>query len=311
MTINILFAAGDERWPLYRGPLTQAFADEGLDVSLSQDIPPDQVDYMIFAPNGGISDFAPFTTCKAVMGLWAGVEHIVGNPTLTQPLTRMVDLGLERGMVEWVCAHVLRHHVGMDAHIHGQDGHWRGGILPPLAMDRPITILGLGALGQACATALCQLGFPVTGWSRSAKELLEVRCLHGADGLTTALEGAQIVVILTPLTPETENLLNAERLALLAPGAFVINPGRGAQIDDTALIAALDRGHINHATLDVFRIEPLPADHPYWAHPKVTVTPHIAAETRPESSAKIIAENVRRGQAGEPLRFLVDRHAGY
>jgi glyoxylate/hydroxypyruvate reductase len=126
-----------------------------------------------------------------------------------------------------------------------------------------------------------------------------------------ALDGAQIVVILTPLTPETENLLDAARLALLAPGAFVINPGRGAQIDDAALLAALDSGQIGHATLDVFRIEPLPADHPYWAHPKVTVTPHIAAETRPTSAAQIIADNIRRGEAGEPFRFLVDRRLGY
>lgn len=311
MTLNVLFAAGDARWPLYAGPLGDAFAAEGLDVALHRDLPPGSVDYMIFAPQGGITDFAPFRRCKAVMGLWAGVEHIVGNATLTQPLTRMIDIGLERGMVEWVTGHVLRHHIGLDAHLHGQDGVWRAGVMPPLAMDRPVTILGLGALGAACAEALAHLGFAVTGWSRSAKHLPGLRCLHGPDQLHAALAGAQIVVILTPLTAETENLLDAERLSLLARGAVVINPGRGAQIDDDALLAALDSGQIGHATLDVFRVEPLPPGHPFWAHPKVTVTPHIAAETRPASSARIIADNIRRGEAGEPFRFLVDRRLGY
>jgi glyoxylate/hydroxypyruvate reductase len=183
MTINVLFAAGDDRWPIYNGPLRDAFATQGLDVTMARDLPPETVDYLIFAPKGGITDFSPFRRCKAVMGLWAGVEHIVGNATLTQPLTRMVDIGLERGMVEWVTAHVLRHHIGLDAHLNGQDGVWRGGVVPPLAMDRKVTILGLGALGTACAEALCHLGFAVTGWSRSAKTVPGVRCLHGPGGL--------------------------------------------------------------------------------------------------------------------------------
>jgi glyoxylate/hydroxypyruvate reductase A len=151
------------------------------------------------------------------------------------------------------------------------------------------------------------LNFPVTGWSRTEKP----GCLHGEEGLRKALSGAQIVVLLLPKTPETENLLNAERLALLPKGAVILNPGRGALIDDAALLAALDAGHIGHATLDVFRVEPLPADHPFWTHPRVTVTPHIAADTRAYSAARVIAENIRRGEAGEPFLHLVDRARGY
>ena len=311
MALNVLFAAGAERWEDYAEPLRAAFAEAGLDATLARDIAPREVDYIVFAPQGGIEDFRPFTRCRAVMGLWAGVEHIVGNDTLTQPLTRMVDIGLERGMVEWVTGHVLRHHLGMDAHILGQDGLWRADVVPPLACEVPVTILGLGALGAACAQALAGLGFPVTGWSRSAKALPGIRCLAGDDGLAEALRGARILVLLTPLTAATETLITAARLALLAPGAVVINPGRGALIDDDALLAALDSGQVGHATLDVFRTEPLPPEHPYWAHPGVTVTPHIAAATRPGSSARIIADNIRRDQAGQPMRFLVDRAAGY
>jgi len=310
MAINALFAAPMRLWDSYQGPLARAFADHGLDVALAPNHPPALVDYVIHGPGGGISDFAPFTRAKAVLNIWAGVEAITGNATLTIPLTRMVDTGLTQGMREWVCGHVLRHHLGIDAHILGQDGQWRK-TLPPLAPDRPVTILGLGELGQACATSLAGFGFAVTGWSRTEHCLPGIRCLHGDVGLTKALTGAQIVVTLVPLTAQTENLINAARLALLAPGAVLINPGRGALIDDMALITALDSGQLGHATLDVFRTEPLPADHPFWAHPKVTVTPHIAAETRPESAAKVIAENIRRSEAGEPLMHLVDRTRGY
>ncbi|TMV35611.1 glyoxylate/hydroxypyruvate reductase A, partial [Thioclava sp. BHET1] len=129
------------------------------------------------------------------------------------------------GMVEYVTGHVLRHHLGMDAHIQGRDGLWRNAILPPLARERQVTILGLGELGAACGTALSALNFRVTGWSRSPKQVPGIRCLSGAQGLEEALSGAEILVLLLPLTPETENLMTAARLALLAPGAAIINPG--------------------------------------------------------------------------------------
>jgi glyoxylate/hydroxypyruvate reductase A len=135
--------------------------------------------------------------------------------------------------------------------------------------------------------------------------------LHGEAGLEVALRAADIVVTLLPKTPETENLLDARRLAWLKPGAVILNPGRGALIDDAALLAALDAGAVGHATLDVFRVEPLPADHPFWTHPRVTVTPHIAADTRASGAAKVLVENIRRGEAGEPWLNLVDRARGY
>jgi glyoxylate/hydroxypyruvate reductase len=310
MTLTILFAAGPARWPTYEPHLAAALAEAGIAARLVTEAAPEEVDYIVYAPGGTVQDFTPYTRCKAVLNLWAGVERIVGNPTLTQPLCRMVDPALTAGMVEWVTGHVLRHHLGMDRHIVNPDHVWAPEP-PPLAAERPVAMLGLGELGRACAAMLVALGFPVRGWSRSPRVVDGIACHHGDAGLQAALTGAEIVVTLLPATLDTENLLDARRLGWLAPGAAIINPGRGTLIDDAALLAALDAGRIGHATLDVFRVEPLPADHPYWAHPRVTVTPHVAAETRPASASRMVAENIRRGEAGEPLLHRVDRDRGY
>jgi glyoxylate/hydroxypyruvate reductase A len=308
----ILFAAKTERWEQYSGPLRTALKDAGLGhATLTTEAAPEDVDYVVYAPNSGLTDFTPFTRLKAVLNLWAGVEDVTGNPTLKAPLARMVDDGLTEGMVEWVTGHVLRHHLGMDLYLDGQDGVWRAGTAPPLARDRTVAMLGLGVLGAACATMLASLNFRVLGWSRSRKDLPGVETEHGAEGLDRVLSRAEIVVLLLPDTPATESTLNARTLSLLPRGAVIVNPGRGRLIDDDALLAALDEGQVGHATLDVFRTEPLPPEHPYWAHPKVTVTPHIASETRAVSASRVIVENIRRGEAGEPFLNLVDRDAGY
>lgn len=311
MTCNILFAARSERWDDYEVPLRIALAQAGVtDFVLAEDLPPEEVDYIVYAPNSALQDFTPYTRAKAVLNLWAGVEAIVGNPTLHLPLARMVDSSMTQGMVEWVVGHCMRHHLGMDAHITAAPGTWEPKA-PPVAWDRTITMLGLGALGSACAQALARIGFDVRGWSRSPKQIDGISCYHGADGLKDALSGTEGVVLLLPKTPQTENTLNAQTLELLKPGAFVLNPGRGPLIDDAALRAALDAGQVGHATLDVFRVEPLPMADPYWHHPNVTVTPHIASETRPPYAARTIAENIRRGEAGEAFLHLVDKDRGY
>ena len=308
--IKALFAAKPERWAEYETPLKTAFADAGLTVDLAIEANPNSVDYIIYAPNSGLTDFAPFTRTKAVLNLWAGVEDVVGNPTLTQPLARMVDPGLTEGMVEWVCGHTLRYHLDLEIDINRKAPVWQPRT-QPLARDRKVTVLGLGALGQACARALVGLNFRVSGWSKSAKSVSGITCFHGDAGLVDALHDAEILILLLPLTPETESLINTDRLNQLPKGARLINPGRGALIDDDDLLEALASGHIGHATLDVFRTEPLPPAHAFWAHPQITVTPHIAAETRPSTAARVIAENIRRGEAGQPFLHLVDRTAGY
>lgn len=308
MPLTILYAAGD--WSGWEAPLRAAFDDAGLDYVLTPEAAPETVDYIVYSPASTLRDFTPFPKVKAVLSTWAGVETIVGNESLTMPLARMVDPGLTEGMTEWVTGHVLRHHLGMDAQIHGLNGEWRKDV-PPLARDRRVTILGLGALGAASAKALKALNFDVAGWSRSPKSLDGIETFSGPDGLDAALSRAEILVLLLPLTDDTRDLLNADRLARLPRGAMIINPGRGPLIVDEALLSALESGQVGHATLDVFRVEPLPEGHPFWTHPHVTVTPHIASETRPASAARMIAENIRRGEAGEPFLNLVDRARGY
>lgn len=310
MPLTVFFSA-PAVWDEYRELLPDLLAKAGIDAVVVTEAPdPATVDYIIYAPSAPLQDFTPFSRCKAVLSLWAGVERIVGNATLTQPLCRMVDNGLTEGMVEWVVGHSLRHHLGMDRHI-VNPGHVWDATCPPLARERRVAMLGMGALGTACAQALAALNFEVVGWSRSEKSVPGIRCLHGEAGLEAALRGADIVVTLLPKTPETENLLDARRLAWLNPGAVILNPGRGALIDDAALLAALESGQVGHATLDVFRVEPLPQDHPFWAHSGVTVTPHIAADTRATGAAKVLVENIRRGEAAEPFLHLVDRTRGY
>ena len=310
MTIKILFSANEENWKRYKAPLQDALDDKSLDYELGTNITPSEVDYIIYAPSSPLQDFSPYTKLKAVLNLWAGVEGVTNNKTLKVPLARMVDSGLTDGMVEWVTGHTLRHHLGIDKHIHGQDGIWRS-YVPPLAKDRVITILGLGTLGTACGVALKRLGFNVRGWSRREKRVDGILCFYGDEQIDSSLMDADIVVLLLPDTPLTQNILNQHTLNLLKRGAFVLNPGRGPLIDDDALLVALDSGQIEHATLDVFRIEPLPKNHQYWSNNKVTVTPHKASETRPITASQVIAMNIKRAENGQKLLYLVDRENGY
>ena len=302
--MKVLFAAPDAMWPEW-APALRAACPE---MELTREGDPAGFDAIIYAPGGEIRDLSPYVNARLVQSLWAGVERIVDNPTLTQPLARMVDPGLARGMAEYCTGWTMRAHLGMDRY--AQDGIWLNGTVPPLAPEREVVILGMGELGRAVAAMLALIGFRLTGYSASGRPADGVEVLAG-DGLDRALQRAQILIALLPDTPDTHNLLDADRLAQLPHGAWLINPGRGTLIDDDALRAALDRGHLGHAVLDVFRHEPLPADHPFWSHPRITVTPHIAAETRADSAARVVADNLRRAMSGRPILHLVDRARGY
>ncbi|WP_299847097.1 glyoxylate/hydroxypyruvate reductase A [uncultured Paracoccus sp.] len=300
--MKVLFAAPEKLWSDW----SDAIGNACPEADLQRGGDPASFDAIIYAPGGEIEDLSPYANARLVQSLWAGVERIVRNPTLTQPLARMVDPGLTESMAEYCTGWAMRAHLGMDRYL--QDGSWRNGVVPPLARDRRITVLGMGVLGGAVAQMLKGIGFRVAGYSPSGRGREGIPVL---TDLRQALARAEILITLLPDTPGTRDLLNVDTLAKLPKGAWIINPGRGTLIDDTALIAALDAGQLGHAVLDVFRTEPLPLDHPFWSHEKVTVTPHIAAETRPGTAATLVAENLRRAMADQPILHLVDRQKGY
>lgn len=306
----LLYAADPAEFSAYRDHVEAGLDARGITAQLVQEAPPETVDFILYAPSSPLQDFRPYTRCKAVLSLWAGVERIVGNATLTQPLARMVDPALTQGMVEYVTAHVLRYHLGLDAHLQPGAAVWQPKA-PPLSRERVVGFLGMGTLAQACAAQLGALGFQLMGWSSQSKDLAGITCHSGAHGLTEILGRAEILVCLLPHTPETDTLLDAARFAQMRPGVRLINPGRGTLIDEAALLAALDSGQVAHATLDVFREEPLPQAHPFWTHARITVTPHIAAATRAVSAASVVVENIARVESGRPLLYEVDRARGY
>ena len=254
-----------------------------------------------------------FPNLKAMMSLGAGVDHIleqVDRPA-NVPVVRLIDPGLKTGMVEYVLYNVLRYHRRMpDYEEHQRKSLWieRSQAAPS---ERRIGILGLGEIGVACAVALNRLGFDVIGWSRTKKKILKVGCFYGDETLKPFLSQSTILVCLLPLTPETEGILNKVTLAAMPAGSYLINVGRGGHLMEGDLLDALDSGHIAGATLDVFREEPLGKDNPFWHHPNVTVTPHIAALSLPKTAVPVIVNSIKRIRAGLPVQGSINLVLGY
>jgi len=227
------------------------------------------------------------------------------------PVVRMVEPGIVRGMVEYVTHAVLGLHRNMPQYQRQQDeGVWKP--LPVLpAGERRIGVLGLGSLGQAALAQLVALGFDCAGWSRSRHAVDGVQCHAGADELPAFLARTDILVCLLPLTDSTRGFLDARLFSMLPAGAGLVHVGRGPQLVDTDLLAALASGQVGEAVLDVTDPEPLPPAHAFWRHPHVQLTPHIASMTQPLSAAEAVLDNVQRFAAGEPMVGLVDRQKGY
>ncbi len=286
----------------------------GLDLVMpAENVPPESIDIILYEPSGPVKDMTVYRNIAAIQSLWAGVEALLDNDTLPKgpPLLRMVEDGLTEGMTDYITGHVLRAHLGVVRQQADQAREIWGSFNPPLSRDRHVGVIGLGALGQDAAKMLAKLRFRVSGWSRTQKDIADVRCLCGTDGFDRIIRENEIIVLLAPLTPETENLIDEKALNKMPHGVHIINAARGGLIDEDALLGALNSGRVATATLDVMRTEPLPDGHTLWKHPGVTITPHIASVTRPESAAKTVIEQIKRFETGKPFLHKVCREKGY
>lgn len=295
----------------WRAALTQAIP--GLDFRVWPDAGRlEDVDYaLVWRPPPGMLRRLP--RLKAVLSLGAGVDHVFADPELPRhvPITRMVDAGLASQMSEYALYGVLHFHRSMDAFATFQRrAEWRP--LPAVpAHERTIGVMGLGVLGTDFARKAAALGFRVIGWSRSAKDIPGVACTHGEAALSAFLAETQILVNFLPLTPQTESILNGRLFGRLPRGAYIVNLARGAHLVEADLLDALASGQIAGAMLDVFGREPLPPAHPFWLHPNVIVTPHIAAQAIASLMVEQVVDNIRRIERGDAPTGLVDVQRGY
>jgi glyoxylate/hydroxypyruvate reductase A len=265
---------------------------------------------LAWKPASGL--LASFPNLKLIVSLGMGVDHLLSDDKLPDvPITRIMDDGLIGQMSEYALYWALRHHRNIDKYAASQRAQkWKVEDFVD-TIHRRIGILGLGTIGQDTAKKFAALGFPTAGWSRTAKDLPGIETFHGADGFARLLGQSDILVNVLPLTPDTRGIMDAKAFAALPKGAYFINMARGGHVVDEALLAVLDSGHLSGAVLDVFNQEPLPAEHPYWKHPKVHVTPHIAGATNPRTASPGVIENIKRLRSGGTLMHCIDPKAGY
>ncbi|MCJ8139043.1 2-hydroxyacid dehydrogenase [Falsirhodobacter halotolerans] len=272
---------------------------------------PEAITYTVVwrPPTGGMTGFS---NLKAVVSIGAGIDHVLADEDLPDvPIIRTVGRDLTQRMKEYVALHVLRHHRALPALQASQaKGKWEPVIVPP-ATGRRVGIMGLGNLGAEAAKLLATIGFDVVGWSRSPKEIEGIRTFAGKDQFGAFLNGTEILVCLLPLTEDTRGILNADTFNRLPRGASVINAARGPHLVDADLLGALASGQIAGATLDVFHVEPLPAEHPFWYHPQITVTPHVASLIDAPTGSRIIAKNLREFEKTGTVADLADGKRGY
>lgn len=258
--------------------------------------------------------FKGLTGLKAIFSLAAGVDHLLNHPGLPAdvPLVRLEDAGMGEKMAEYVLYGVLHAQRGMtDYRVHQRAEHWAHDPISYDARDCHVGILGLGTLGQIVAQRLLDNGYPVSGWSRSEKQLAGVTCHHGDDGQQAVLSVADVLVCLLPLTDMTRGLFNRSLFGQCKRGVFIINLARGGHLVQSDLLAAIDNGQVSGALLDVTEPEPLPKGDPLWQHPRVAITPHVAGPTQATESIKQVATNIERHRKNEPMSGMVDRTSGY
>jgi glyoxylate/hydroxypyruvate reductase A len=306
----LMFLSPDDPAEAWRDVLLAALPE--LDFRIWPDIgDPAEIDLaLVWRPPQG--ELARYPNLRAILSLGAGIDGLLAQRGLPDvPIARMVDPSLTRTMTEYVLLAVLRHHRQLDHYEREQRATRWSYAFPPQAADRRVGVMGLGVLGATAALTLANHGFPVAGWSRTAKQLPGIESFAGEQRLGHFLARTDILVCLLPLTRDTAGILNARTFAGLPRGAFLINVARGAHLVEADLIAALDSGQLAGATLDVFGEEPLPPGNPLWRHPKVLITPHVASYSLPATGAEGVVENIRRARAGQTLLHQVDRARGY
>ena len=246
---------------------------------------------------------------KWVSSLGAGVDHLVGDSQIPShiPITRIVDPYLTRDMTNYCIMGVMMHQRGIDLLRSNQASNTWNRIS---YSNLKVGVLGLGELGGHCASTLASLGFEVSGFSRKARQLDNVTCYSG-NQLAEFLAPIDILINLLPVTPHTVSILNMELFSQLKRGAYLINVARGNHLVENDLLKALDTGQLSGALLDVFRQEPLPVNHPFWQHPKIKITPHVASVTTPQSALALLYRNIERLVGGKDLLHQIDRKAGY
>lgn len=298
-------------------PLLKGRAD-GRDLRIWPDTVGDKSDIayaFVWRPPPGL--LATLPNLKAILNIGAGVDALLTDATLPRlPIARAAHPDLTKRVVGYVVLHVLAHHNRTWIyHAQQRERVWQPH-RHPSSDEVAVGIMGMGVIGSEAAQVLARLGFRVAGWSRTPKSIPAIETFHGDAGLDTFLARTEILVCLLPLTPQTERLLDLALFRKLnrsgpAGGAFVVNAARGAIQVDADIVAALDEGSLAAATLDVFPNEPLPPDSPLWAHPRVTLTPHVAGDISPEAFADQLFAQVDRFERGQPLENMIDRDRGY
>lgn len=300
--------ASDPRWP---DAIQSALPEFNVRRTLDEVPPEDVVAAVVWKHPPGMLE--PLANLRLIQVLGAGVDHFLADTRLPKgvPIARLVDPGLTARMTEYVLLHTLALHRRLDETAEAQrERRWEF-IHPTPPEQSCVGILGLGQLGLSCAFALSAFGFKVVGWSRSRKQSTQFDTYAGEGELAKFRRQCDVLVLLLPLTAQTSGLVDSRFLEDVRDGAALINVARGALIDDADLIAALDHGRLRHAVLDVFRQEPLPVDHPFWTHPKITVTPHNSSATNPDTAIGQITENIHRAVSGLSPLNIVDPRAGY
>ena len=314
--MKITLATGSMSAQAWRDALDRAFAKAKLDVDLQPwSGQSSGARYaIVWLPPAEL--FAAETELRAVFNLGAGVDALLARGTVPAhlPIVRLVDAGMAPKIAEYVCFAIARITRGLDRFAPPPHGLRDWNASRPREEVPRVGVLGLGAMGAATIDVVARFGYAVAGWSRRPQKIEGVETFAGAEQLGAFLARTNILVNALPLTAQTQNLLDRRAFSQMPQGAHVINVGRGGTIVDEDLLAALDEGRLASATLDVFRVEPLPPEHPFWSHPKITVTPHLAAPTPYGPAGEQIVAALQALEQGTPARDLpgyVDRSAGY